>query len=103
MNVTEFGFLAAGFLAIAAGLTAPLRPDMLARREGPPTRALFAALGCVAACLALILAAPSMLKNTPLAAVLALSLMHTAVTAVKWRRARSISRTGDRGYTRKVA
>lgn len=87
MEVTEFGFLAAGALAVTAGLTAPLRPDMLATKETSYARSFLAAVACAMACAVLIFLAPGMLKNTPLAAVLALSLVHMAVTAVKWRRA----------------
>lgn len=91
MNVTELGFLMAGALAVTAGLTAPLRPDMLARKESSTSRALLAAIGCVAACDVLIIAAPAMLQDTPVAAVLALSLVHVGVTAWKWRRERLIA------------
>lgn len=86
MDVTDLGFLAAGALAVAVGLTAPLRPDMLALKGTSAARACLAAVACSAACAALIAISPGMLKNTPLAAVLALSLVHAAVTAVKWRR-----------------
>ncbi len=89
MHLTEFGFLMAGVLAVVAGLTAPLRPDMIAAKETSSLVAFLTAVGCTLACAALILAEPWMLQNTPVAAVLALSLMHTAVTAAKWRRERA--------------
>jgi len=89
MNVTELGFLAAGALAVTAGLTAPLRPDMLPMRKAVSTsQALAASLACVAAGASLSVAAPAMLTNTPLAAVMGLSAVHAVVTAVKWRNER---------------
>lgn len=107
MNLTELGFLTAGALAVTAGLTAPLRPDMLARKETSSSRALLAAIGCVAACTVLIFAAPGMVRNTPVAAVLALSLVHVAVTAAKWRRERLMAPRAHRArqdrLTRNIA
>lgn len=107
MNVTELGFLMAGALAVTAGLTAPLRPDMLARKERSACLAFLAAVGCVAACTALILASPGMVRSTPVAAVLALSLVHVVVTAVKWRRERVMGAPAepaqDASLTRNIA
>ncbi|MFN3524326.1 MAG: hypothetical protein ACK4YQ_18925 [Phenylobacterium sp.] len=96
MTLTEYGFLAAGALAVAAGLTAPLRPDMLARKETSTAWAFAAAAACLIACAMLIVAAPRMLQDTPLAAVLALSVVHAAVTAVKWRKERLAAPRGRR-------
>ncbi|MDO9247950.1 MAG: hypothetical protein Q7U11_15935 [Phenylobacterium sp.] len=83
MDVTDIGFLAAGAVAVVTGLTAPLRPDM-APPEGVTTlRPLLAAIVCTAICAGLIVMAPGMLKDTPLAVVLVCSLAHAAVTAGK--------------------
>lgn len=103
MNVTELGFLMAGALAVTAGLTAPLRPDMLARKENSSSRALLAAVGCVAACTVLIFAAPGMVQNTPVAAVLALSLVHVVVTAAKWRRERLTAQRAPRARQHRLS
>ena len=107
MDVTEFGFLAAGALAVTAGLTAPLRPDMLALKETSYARSFLAAVACAIACAVLIALSPGMLTNTPLAAVLALSLVHVAVTAVKWRRERALGSVPQRPqqgrFSRRIA
>ena len=83
MDVTELGFLAAGAVAVIAGLTAPLRPDMAMPEGETALRPLLASLVCIALCAALIVMAPEMLKDTPLAVVLAFSLAHAAVTLGK--------------------
>lgn len=83
MDATEFGFLAAGAVAVVAGLTAPHRPDMAMPEGETAIRPLLASIVCIALCAALIVMSPEMLKDTPLAVVLACSVTHAAVTAAK--------------------
>lgn len=75
------GFLAAGALAVVTGLTAPLRPDMAANEGEAPLRPLLAALACTAVCAILVVIAPEMLRDTPLAIVMGCAIAHAAVTA----------------------
>lgn len=79
MDISELGFLAAGALAVVVGLTAPVRPVTRGMRPHSPL-GLVAGLVSTGVCIGLIAAAPGMVRDTPVAVVLGLSLIHVGAS-----------------------